>query len=122
MDKYDYREAVRADIGSFIKDNGIDVSSFDDNDWDELYDMLFLSDSVTGNASGSYTFNKWEAEENLCHNLDLLAEACDEFGCKPDILEDAEGCDVTVRCYLLSECLGQYRNDIENGCNIAGND
>ena len=63
-----------------------------------------VADSVTGNASGSYTFHAWQAEENICHNFDLLSEAIEEFGGKCDVLKDgAEACDVTIRCYLLSE-------------------
>ena len=42
---------------------------------EHLNEVLFTEDSVTGNASGSYTFNTYEAEENICHNLDLLGEA-----------------------------------------------
>ena len=74
---------------------------------------MFISDSVTGNASGSYTFNTWQAEENLCHNLDLLKEACEEFGSDCNILESAEGCDVTIRCYLLSSALHEVLDELE---------
>lgn len=64
--------------------------------------------SVTGNASGSYTFNTWKAEEYLCHNLNLLAEANEEFGSNSDILSDgAEVCDVIIRCYLLSRAINK---------------
>ena len=81
----------------------------------ELYDNLWLNDSVTGNASGSYTFNAWEAEENICHNLELLGEALNEFGCEASyILErGAEACDVTIRCYLLGECLSVVLDELE---------
>lgn len=51
---------------------------------------------MTGNASGSYTFSTWEAEENICHNLDLLAEACD----------------VTIRCYLLGQAIAEALEEI----------
>lgn len=78
---YDYREAVKDDVLEYIKYE-IDYKDFDTLDELEqhLNDELWTVDSVTGNASGSYTFSTWEAEENICHNLDLLAEACDEFG------------------------------------------
>lgn len=56
MEKYDYKENIKNDIKSYIVDNDIDVNS-DDFDQNELYDNLFCEDSVTGNASGSYTFN-----------------------------------------------------------------
>lgn len=121
MSKYNYRDVVYADIALFIEENNIDVSRFDDSDWDDLYDKMFVSDSITGNASGSYTFSAWEAEEHLCHNLDLLGEACREFDCKPDMLNDSEGCDVTIRCYLLAECLQRYRQDIDEN-NDEGDD
>lgn len=56
MEKYDYKENIKNDIKSYIVDNNIDVNS-DDFYQNELYDNLFCEDSVTGNASGSYTFN-----------------------------------------------------------------
>ena len=67
---------------------------------------MFISDEITGNASGSYTFNRYQAEENICHNMDLLQEACEEFCCEPKI-DNAEWCDVTIRCYLLGEVLSK---------------
>lgn len=118
MDKYDYRQAVRDDILDYIKEHDIKVT---DNNREEvegfLYDTLFVEDSVTGNASGSYTFNTWKAEEYLCHNLDLLAEAIDEFGADAgtykDCIESAETADVTIRCYLLTECLSSVLDELE---------
>ena len=59
--------------------------------------------------------NAWKAEEALCHNLDELEEACDEFGCDMGeiIKQGAETADVTIRCYLLgraiSEVLEEYK-------------
>ncbi len=114
MEKYDYRQAVMDDIKQYIEDHDIKVTtSTRDELQDELYDDLFVNDSVTGNASGSYTLNTRQAEENLCHNLDLLKEACNEFGSQCDILESAESCDVTIRCYLLSECLAEVLDELE---------
>ena len=118
MDKYDYRQAVRDDILDYIKEHDIKVT---DNNREEvegfLYDTLFAEDSVTGNASGSYTFNTWKAEEYLCHNLDLLAEAIDEFGADAgtykDCIESAETADVIIRCYLLNECLSSVLDELE---------
>lgn len=84
--EYDYREAVRNDVIEQVKDgykeNSLRLYKEEGRDALEEYldDELWIDDQVTGNGSGSYTFNTWEAEENLCHNMDLLAEACDEFG------------------------------------------
>ena len=113
MKTYNYFEAVKEDVKSYIE-NEIDIkkalSEAGDIDRlkDNLYDDLFCNDSVTGNASGSYTFNTWQAEENLCHNMDLLKEALEEFGCGIEYLEKgAEACDVTIRCYLLSSAISE---------------
>lgn len=108
MLQYNYREAVKNDIIDYINDKDVKVTTYNrDKVYEQLYDEMFISDSVTGNASGSYTFNTWKAEENLCHNLDLLGEALSEFGCEPDYMAQngVEACDVTIRCYLLSEML-----------------
>ena len=118
MEKYDYRQAVRDDILDYIKEHDIQVTDNNREEIEEfLYDTLFVEDSVTGNASGSYTFNTWKAEEYLCHNLDLLAEAIDEFGADAgtykDCIESAETADVTIRCYLLTECLSSVLDELE---------
>jgi len=115
MTKYNYQEAVSNDIRDYITENDIKVTSDNKEDlYQKLYDDLFVSDCVTGNASGSYTFSTWQAEENLCHNLDILAEACEEFGGGVDVLKSgAEACDVTIRCYLLSQCLTQVLDELE---------
>lgn len=73
MKTYNYLEAVKYDVLDYINGNGITVNSENRDEIEEqLNEDLLCCDSVTGNASGSYTFNAWEAEENLCHNLDLL--------------------------------------------------
>lgn len=115
MERYDYLEAVKADVKNYIEENGIKVTSENREELEEqLNDDLFCNDSVTGNGSGSYTFNTWRAEEYLCHNLDLLAEACEGFDSSMDILKDgAEACDVTIRCYLLGQAISEVLNELE---------
>lgn len=113
MEKYNYFAAVCEDIRDYIKSEGITVNSENRDEIEErLNDELFVNDSVTGNASGSYTFNTWRAEENLCHNFDLLREACEAFGSDIDILDSPEGADVTIRCYLLPNCIGTVLDEI----------
>lgn len=116
MEKYNYMEAVTIDVLNYIKENNITVNVENRDEIESrLQDELFCNDSVTGNASGSYTFNAWEAEENLCHNLDLLGEALEEFGCGPDYLinNGAEACDVTIRCYLLPQAIAAALDEVE---------
>ena len=119
--QYDYREEVKSDILDYINNN-IDFKDFNDLDELEEYlnEKLWVEDSVTGNGSGSYYCNSYAAEEAICHNLDLLGEALDEFGGSCDILKDgAEAADVTIRCYLLNECIAEALKEIEEDFNKA---
>ena len=118
MKEYDYREAMRDDVRQWIEDNDNWIPEDARNDKEEfeqwLYDTLWTSDSVTGNGSGSYTFSTYDAEEYICHNLDLLAEAVESLGGDMDVLKGgAEACDVTIRCYLLGEIVGEITEELE---------
>lgn len=115
---YNYYEAVKNDVREYIE-NEINLNEWKGNRErleEKLNDDLWTCDSVTGNASGSYTFNTWKAEENLCHNLDLLEEALDEFGSdKGYLLENgAEAADVTIRCYLLGSTIAEVLDELED--------
>ena len=122
MENYNYLEQVTTDAKEAILED-MEYWSFDDRDELEevAYDELMLYDSVTGNVSGSYYFSTWKAEEALCHNWDLLAEACEEFG--QDIGEavkrGAEFCDVTIRCYLLGQAIAAALDELEEEGKIS---
>ena len=105
MKKYNYLEAVKEDIKNYMEENNITRVS------DDLYDILIDEDSVTGNMSGSYTLNAWQAEENLYHNMDLLKQAIDEFGTEPNY--NPEMCDVIIRCYLLRDVLNEIEEEMD---------
>lgn len=113
---YDYREAVKDDVLEYINDE-INFEDFDTLEEleEHLNEVLFTEDSVTGYASGSYTFSTYEAEENICHNMDLLQEALSEFGDTEALVMDfdAEKADVTIRCYLLGECIAAAMVEID---------
>lgn len=99
MERYNYIEHLKEDINNFIEENK-------NLSFDELYDTMFTSDTITGNASGSYTFSTWKAEENICHNQELLIDALTEFGYSSIPLDmSAEAKDVLIRCYLLDSTL-----------------
>ena len=117
MENYNYLEHVTEDAKDAILDC-MDGWSFDDREELEQIanDELWIDDSVTGNGSGSYTFNSWRAEEYLCHNLDELADACKEFGqdVGEAVKQGAEYCDVTIRCYLLSQAIATALDELED--------
>lgn len=121
MFKYNYHFAVKQDVLSYIEEN-INFSDFGTLEELEqhLNDELWTVDSVTGNASGSYYCNAWRAEEAIAHNWDLLEEALQEFGGLSEaISKGAEWCDVSIRCYLLGECIAAALEEIEEDFEAA---
>lgn len=103
----EYMDEVKSDAMDAIKE------SLEYNDsWDEMYDSLFMDDSVTGNASGSYYFNSYKAEEAIS-GIIFDSDAVNEFkaagydGIPTE--EGAETCDVIARCI----CLGLVSGELE---------
>lgn len=121
-EKYDYEAAVKSDIRDYLKEHDVE-GRIDEDLRQKLEDDMFVCDSVTGNASGSYTFNTWQAEENLSHNWDLIRKFAEHFDIEDTILsKGAEYWDSSIRCYLLNRCLtevvdewnAEYDADSEN--------
>lgn len=118
MDWNDYQNEVKADAMDAIKEN---VEYCDT--WDDMYDSLFVDDSVTGNGSGSYYFNTAKAEEAVS-GIIFDADAVEEFkamgydGIPTE--EGAETCDVIARCIALGLVAGEledYYNELRDGEN-----
>ena len=107
------------DIKEYIRENESEFEGLDiDELRDKLYDDLWTVDSVTGNASGSYTFNSFRAEEYIKDNLDLLGEAYEELSTPEDlgrelIDQNYENMDVTIRCYLLYQVIDEVLEDTD---------
>lgn len=116
---YNYREEMAQDIKEYIRENESEFEGLDiDELRDKLYDDLWTVDSVTGNASGSYTFNRFRAEEYIKDNLDLLGEAYEELSTPEDlgrelIDQNYESMDVTIRCYLLYQVIDEVLEDTD---------
>lgn len=134
---YDYHDAIADDVRELVKEREEDGSFklswyvheqngkhyFNREEAaNELGNLAFNEDSVTGNSSGSYTMSTLVAERCLVGNLDLLDEALDNFGedANKMWLSGPEWADVTVRCYLVdgavSELLTEYmqKNGLED--------
>jgi hypothetical protein len=116
---YNYKEAVMNDVKDYINNN-IDLSEWKGRRTDledKLNDELFTEDSVTGNGSGSYTCNSWQAEENLSHNWHLIEECSIDFGIAPVISTEwyhgAEWWDVSIRCHLLREAISEVLDELD---------
>lgn len=118
---YDYLEQVTADVRDYVEQE-IDLTEWaGDRDGleEKLSDDLRTCDSVTGNASGSYTFNRVQAQIYVLDGMDELQEAVNEFGIDSETIgekfleSDWEYFDVTIRCYLLGQAITAVLDDLE---------
>lgn len=118
---YNYRENMKADIRKAIAEY-YDLDEYrgrrDDLE-EELNEELWVDDSVTGNGSGSYTFNSFKAKEYVLDNMDLLAEMVREFDLDDKtvaehfLTEDWEYFDVSIRCFLLPQMTHDVLEEME---------
>lgn len=121
-----YFDAVKDDVFDYIKDNYSEEQILENmQDRDEfcetLNDELWVEDSVTGNGSGSYTFNREAAKECVLNDVETVLEAVREFCCGMDAAElmqklfngEWEYFDVTARCYVLGQAIEAALNEIE---------
>lgn len=130
MQKYNYLEAVKDDVKTWLVDNSSQFEEIKDNnkidgviDWDgvkdDLNETLWNEDSITGNGSGSYTFNSEKAREYVLDGdglqyLEYLAEegwiTYESIG-KDVTNHDFESLDVALRCYFLSQAIEEVITD-----------
>lgn len=120
---YDYMEAVKNDVLDYIRENWDeeDLAAWSRDDMEEkLNDTLFTEDSVTGNGSGSYWCNAYKARECLLEDdnvEDYIRNLIDEFGLDSQTIADNfmswEYWDVSIRCYLLGECISDALDELE---------
>ena len=118
---YNYLEAMTADILDYIE-NEIELDNYSSADEleEHLNEILWTEDSVTGNGSGSYTFNRYKAKEYVIDNIELVVEMADEFGVDNKTLgekfreEDWEYFDVSIRCYLLYQAITEAIEQLDH--------
>ena len=122
---YNYYEAVKEDLMNAIADDAdyIDINVLTDRDELDTYcnEEYFVDDRVTGNASGSYTFNTELAKEYVMDNLDLYEEAVCELSSDPyheagkvELDNEWEAADVTIRCYILSSVVSDLMEEYDD--------
>jgi hypothetical protein len=77
---YNYLESMKEDIKRYLEEGFDAYSDLDREELEQqLNDDLWICDSVTGNASGSYTFCRATAREYVINNMDLCIESLKEF-------------------------------------------
>lgn len=120
-----YLEQVKADVENYIEDNytaeELKEKMEDRDNFEETLDEdLWIDDSVTGNGSGSYTFNSEKAKEHVLDDIDTVREALKEFCVEADTIadkflsEDWEYFDVTARCYVLGMAIAELLDEVES--------
>lgn len=113
---YNYRDNIMNDVirhiaGNYSINDILDALDDINNFAERLSNDCWVDDAVTGNASGSYTFNQADAREYVLENMAILFDALDNFGAEDAEIvkhlkaEDYEYFDVTIRCYLLPEII-----------------
>ena len=121
MKNYNYIEAVTADVIDFIR-NEVNAADYENREAlsEFLNDELWTCDSVTGNASGSYTFNAYKAKEYVFSDPDTVSEGLREFCVDAETIAEKflnqnwEYFDVTARCYVLGHAIESALNSIES--------
>lgn len=119
---YSYRASVESDVREWMMDN--------EEEWKDvnlgvlscfLSDRLFCEDSVTGNASGSYTMSRYIARCNVMGDEDsddIITEMVDEGILDTQTLgewyssQNWEAIDVVIRCHLLDEIISGIVSEI----------
>lgn len=117
---YDYKKALKKDILRYLLFNNIKLTRYN---YKEVFVEMLMADCVTGIKTSSYTFDFEVAKNNICCNIELCQEACNNLAISSGLYneliasEEFEYLDCVIRCYLLVIMLPQFiieREEIEN--------
>ena len=115
-----YLEETKENIRDYMEETDF---TFDEKNREEveehLYEEYWINDSITGNASGSFTFNTYQAQECVTEDIETLINAYEEFGINKETIgekflnEEWEWMDVICRCYVLAQAIAEVLDDLE---------
>ena len=119
---YSYKEVVRSDVREWIDNNKEQIEGLDRHDaYEVVYDSCWVADEVTGNASGSYTFSRYEARKNFFEDDDsdeyisqMIEDgflSADELG-KKIAESNWEYIDLSIRCWLLCDAVSDVIDEM----------
>ena len=119
---YSYKEVVRSDVREWIDNHKEQLEGLDRHDaYEVVYDSCWVADEVTGNASGSYTFSRYEARQNFFnddYSDDYISQMIDDGFMSDDELgkniaeSNWEYIDVSIRCWLLCDAVTDVIDEI----------
>lgn len=131
MARYDYYTAVTNDVIDGIRESisggYLDTREYADHEalLEHLNDALWTADNVTGNGSGSYTFNSARAAEYVTDNADLVLDMVRDYGIDAATVGehylngDWEWFDVSLRCYVLGSAIDDALDALEESGEIT---
>ena len=109
MEKYNYAEAVAADVASYIEENY--------NLKDYAGNREGLISDIENDSNVLYSIEhigSWEAAENVCHNLDLLQKAiAEDYISAENAIADIESADNAIRQYMLYQVIEEAVSTVE---------
>lgn len=118
---YNYTVAVKADLVDFIKEHDYNITPENKDELrEEIYDLAFCDDSVTGNASGSYTMNRETAKRYVVDNMEALNTAFEYLDCDDAEVGkhfkngDWEWFDCIIRISLVGEVIDEVMDEMCN--------
>ena len=108
MTREEYIEQIQNDLMEIYGDQLKAILQAPEQDQDnllyEIEDKAFCNDSITGNASGSYTFNAYEARSNVEDAEDVIQDLINDYCIDAKTIAEKifnwEYWDVSIRCYL----------------------
>ena len=120
---YNYKEEVKKDVEAWVNENHVAGTCMElELDYETIYDGCFNDDSVTGNASGSYTFSTYKARCNVFEDVnsdEYLHDMILEGFLSEEELGEAiaysywEKIDVCIRCYLLGAVVQEFLDELD---------
>lgn len=127
---YNYYGAMKSDLNDYVMPeiDFEDMTAYGELfvDKDELKEVLeeqlWCADEITGNGSGSYTFNTQLAKNFVLDNFNLVRDMAWHFGVPSDeigeriLSEEWEWFDVCIRCSILSEVVAEWVDEIWSVC------
>ena len=110
MNDYNYFEEVKNDVRQWLPDYPRGEGESIEDYKERLNGEMWYDDAITGNGSGSYTFNTAEARKYVLAGIEQVLEACQEFDVSFGERVEAgkwEDLDVTTRCYYLGQAIDE---------------
>lgn len=120
MEKYNYVEAVKENVRSYIRDNMKILEYISRDEKEEIISNGVLTEYMNPllvQANKKFAdIENWTAEEHLCHNFDLLFKAVNVFGL--DFEQTLTGqpayADGIVRCYVVERAVSEVLDEYED--------